>query len=185
MSILDRFILSLYTFCLAVILLFIVLIAANIVPYAVVNTYADTIFRNSEYSTIAIVVAVIFLLVSLRFLLSGTGKIKSKSAIEKTSQLGTIAISLNSIESIVMSAIKQMDGVMDLKIDLFNNKDVVAIKLTAIVTPERSIPELSAIIQARAKEAVETIAGVGVSSVEVLVEDIVQTIRPSVRNRVE
>lgn len=184
-NILGRFVLSIYSFCLAVISLFVALILLNIVPYNVISTYADLIAKNSDYSKIAFATVILFFIVSLGFLFSGTSKSKDKSAIEKKSQLGTIMISLNSIESIILSAVKQMDGVMDVKVSLNNNKDSVEIKINAVVTPERSIPELSAIMQARTKEAVESIAGVTVSTVEVFVEDVVQTIKPSIKNRVE
>lgn len=185
MSILDRFILGIYTFCLAVISLFIVLMVASVVPYTFLINSLITIANNPEYLVITGVIAGIFFLVSLKFLLSGRFKASRDNVIKKTSELGSILISLKSIESIIISAIKQMDGVMDVKIELENRKDEVGVGLKVIVTPERSVPELSAIIQARTKEAIESIAGIGVSTIEVLVEDVIQTIRPIIKNRVE
>lgn len=183
MNILDRFILGIYTFCLAVISLFIVLILTNIVPYAFLSTYINAIKENSDYAKIAVAIAAIFFLVSLRFLLSGVGRNKRTKAVEKTSELGSIIISLTSIESIILSAVKELDGIMEIKTAIERVGDNVKVALRAVVTPERSIPELSAVIQARAKEAVERVAGIGVSSVEVMVENVVQTIRPAVRGQ--
>lgn len=185
MSIIDRLILSIYTFCLAVISLLAILTAVNVIPGSSLNTYINLISENSDAGKITVVIAALFFLVSVKYLFSGLGKAKSKDAIKKTSQLGSILITLNSIENIIMSVVKQMDGVMDVKIDLENKKDNVEVKLNIVVTPERSIPELSAIIQSKAKEAVESIAGVGVSFVEVLVQDVIQTIKPTVKSRVE
>lgn len=183
MNILDRLILGIYTFCLAAISLFIVLILTHVVPYAYLNTYINVVRENSDYAKIAIAIAVIFFLVSLRFLLSGIGRKKAVKAVEKTSELGSIIISLTSIESIILSAVKELDGIMEIKTVIERAGDGVKVELKAVVTPERSIPELSAVIQARTKEAVERVAGIGVSSIEVLVEDVVQTIRPAVRSQ--
>ena len=184
MNILDRFILSIYTFCLAVISLFVMLITINVVNYGLMVTYSDIIIKNSDYSKITFVSAFIFFLVSLRFLLSGVARSKNKSAIQKESQLGLILISLESIQNIIASELKNLDGIMDIKIDLVSKKDNVGIKLNVVVTPERNIPEFSAVIQSRTKEVVEKIAGVGVSFVEVMVKDVIQTIRPISKSKV-
>ena len=184
MNILDRFILSIYTFCLAVISLFVMLITINVVNYSLMITYFDIIIKNSDYSRITFVVAFIFFLVSLRFLLSGTSRARNKSAIQKESQLGLILISLESIQNIITSELKNLDGIMDMKIDLVNRKDNVGIKLNVVVTPERNIPEFSTVIQSKTKEIVEKIAGVGVSFVDVMVKDVIQTIRPISKSKV-
>lgn len=184
MNILDRFILSIYTFCLAVISLFVVLVTLNVVSYNMIGMYLDTVFKNSDYSKIALVIAIVFFLVSLRFLLSGVSRAKNREAIQKESQLGAILISLESIENIISSELKKIDGIMDAKIDLLNKRGNVGIKLNIVVTPERNIPEFSAIIQAKTKEVVEKIAGVGVSFVEVLVLDVIKTIKPISKSKV-
>lgn len=174
---------GIYTFCLAVISLFIVLILTHIVPYTFLSTYINAVREHSDYAKIAVAIAAMFFLVSLRFLLSGVGRNKATKVVEKKSELGTIIISLTSIESIILSAVKELDGVMEIKIVIEKVGEGVKVEIKAIVTPERSIPELSAVIQSRAKEAVERVAGISVSSIEVLVEDVVQTIRPVVRGQ--
>lgn len=185
MNILYRFLLGIYTFCLAIISLFVVLIFTNIISKDVLTAYSNMIINNKDYSAIVAVIATVFFIISLIFLLSGVDKGKDKSAVEKKSELGNIMISLNSIESIIMSSVKQLDGVMDIKTVLERKKDAVKIKLKVVLTPEHNIPEVSSIIQIRAKEAVERVAGIEVSGIEVLVQDVIQTIKPISRSRVE
>ncbi len=184
MNLWDRFILTIYTFCLAVISLFIIIISLNLFSYQVIGTYFSTIFESAYYSKIALLTGVIFLLVSLRFLLSGVQKSKSKSPIQKASELGSIMISLESIQNIISSELKSIVGVMDSKIDLSNKKGAVVIKLKVTVSPDRNIPDFSTTIQTRTKNIVEKIAGVDVLSIEVLVSDVVQTIKPLPKSKV-
>lgn len=184
MNILDRFILTIYTFCLAVISLFVMAVSLNLVSYGLLSTYFVMIFKNNYYSKIALGVAILFFLVSIRFLLSGISKSKGKAPIYKSSQLGGILISLESIQNIIASELKNIDGIADIKIELQNKKGTVGIKLRVTVTPERNIPEFSTTIQTRTKSVVEKIAGVDVSYVEVLVLDVVQTIKHVSKSKV-
>lgn len=183
MNILDRFVLSIYTFCLAVISLFVMLVTLNLVSYGNVSLYLDMILKNGYYSKLALLISLVFFLVSIRFLLSGISKSKRKRPIETASELGSIVITLESIQNIINSELKQIQGIMESKIDLENRKGAVAIKLKLVVTPEKNIPDFSATIQSRTKDIVQKIAGVEVAFVEVTVLDVAQVVKPITKNK--
>ena len=187
MNIFDRFVLGVYTFTISIISAILVLISTKVIDYTLIGYYFDIVNKNAQYVTILIIVSIMFFLVSIRFLLSGPQKARINQPIRKKSELGDILISLISIQNIVMDSIKKIDGVMEQKITVGNYKDSVRIKLKVIVTPDKSIPELSEKIQSTSKEVIEKIAGVQVKSIEVYVDNVVQTIKPKVKvkNQVE
>lgn len=84
---------------------------------------------------------------------------------------GEIAITVPAIKVLIMRAIKQIEGVRDIKPDVAQSVEGLIIKLHMAVNPELSVPELSQQIQSTVKQYLQDIGGLQVYEVRVLVDD--------------
>lgn len=172
MNIFLRIILAIYAFFLTIISGIIMLI-----PFK--KDILDRIYYSfydilkSNYSTfILLLITFVFFALSLTFLLSGFKNDKDKKSVSKHTNIGEIKISLNSIESIALAAAKRINGVKDTKATIINHNDTVSITVKAIVMSDVNIPTLSENLQLMVKKTVEDTAGINVSDVRVVVDNI-------------
>lgn len=134
--------------------------------------YEDVLTASRGTSFLMFFVAIIFLALSITFLLSGLRSNKDKKAVSKYTNIGEIRISLNSIENIALNASKKLSGVRETKAYVTKLADGVSIGIKAIVMAELNIPELSKDIQVRVKNSIEETTGIKVNDVRVMVENI-------------
>ncbi|KNF07400.1 protein of unknown function DUF322 [Gottschalkia purinilytica] len=171
MKIIDRMILTLYTFCLAIISVIFILIPFNVVEELSPNkikTYVSIMTGNYLYSLIGIV----FLLVSLKLLFSGVRKGDKSKHIMTVMNFGELRISSQAIEGLAHNVISKIIGIRECKIDVFFNNNSISIIIKGQVTPDVNIPEVTAEIQSKVKEHVEQSTGLEVGNVNLEVVSI-------------
>jgi uncharacterized alkaline shock family protein YloU len=96
-------------------------------------------------------------------------------AIIRETDLGTIRIALNAVETLVQRAARQVQGVREVKVDLKTDKQGVAIHLTVTVLPDSAIPAISDEIQHRVERYIAETVGVTVNRVAVTFKSVTET----------
>ena len=175
MNIFFRILLAIYAFCLALISTLAMYITIRPQAFSGVADYlADHVFAQgaTNLRIAAFIIALIFFVLSLMFLLSGVKSNKDKKAVSKHTNIGEIRISLNSIENIAINASKKANGVRESKTFVKKAEDGVNIEVKIVVMPDLSIPLISEDVQGRVKKAVEDASGIDVKQVKVIVDSI-------------
>ncbi|MFA6308504.1 MAG: alkaline shock response membrane anchor protein AmaP [Clostridia bacterium] len=173
MNILFRILLAVYAFFVAVISVFVCLIA---ISPTIFNGMSENILGDltSTFQSRILLfdVAFVLLILSVLFLLSGIKSNKDRKAISKFSNIGEIKISLTSIENIALAAAKRLNGVKESKAVVNKTNEGVSIVIKTLIVSDMNIPELSEDIQAKVKSLVEQTTGIKVNEVKVIVENI-------------
>lgn len=111
------------------------------------------------------VLAVIMLVWCLKF------KRTPQSVIIDSSLQGQISITIPALKSIIMKAVKKVEGIKDIKPAVTSRPDGLQIYLHLMVNPDYSMEEMGEEIQKVVKDYVERIGGVQVAAVKILVDD--------------
>ena len=175
MNIFFRVLLAFYAFCLAVISAITMLITVKTDIFEIIYQYLDDyVFSNdSPGPRVAVfLIALLFFVLSLMFLLSGVKSNKDKKAVSKHTNIGEVRISLNSIENIALNASKKVNGVRDTKAYVKKIEDSVGVIIRIVVMPDMNIPAISADVQERVKKSVEESSGINVKEVKIVVDSI-------------
>lgn len=180
MNLFDRIILALYTFCLAVFSLASFVVFLGIIPNKYLFFILDRVYNKWEYG----IIALLFFLVSVRFLVSGL-KSQTNGVITKATEMGQISISLNTIESLVERAASQNLSIKDLKTRVKKKDDQVYLNLKVTVLPDTIIPDTISKLQKTVKEYVENISGIKVLDVDVSVTNLSTINKPKIEWQVK
>jgi len=181
MGVFDRVILTLYTFCLTFVSFAIVLMALGWdVP---LESLAHSL-STAEGKWATGIVGAAFLVVSLRLLYFAFRRRQSTQAVVHETGLGDVRVSMDAVENLVRRVVKQTAGVRDVRARVVPEEAGVSVSLTAAVSPDTNIPELSDEIQNSVKNFVRDVVGINVSQVRIFVENITDEGRKS-RARVE
>ncbi|AKX94308.1 alkaline shock response membrane anchor protein AmaP [Neomoorella thermoacetica] len=173
MSVLDRALLALFALITAILAgIFLAVIAGWSVPLDLF----ELSLLNNDYRLLAGVVALIFFLLAMRFLLgslrlaqAGEGR-----AVIKAADLGLVSISLPALEHLVTRAARQVKGVREIRPRLNYGPEGLAIRLNITVNPDRNLPEMAAELQEKVREYVIATAGLEVPEVQVRINGIFQ-----------
>lgn len=170
MKLFDRVILTIYTFCLAIVSLILILFPFNIkmLNMANVNFYLTQIKGNYWYSLIGLA----FFLVSIRFLITGF-KRKKENYIIRHTNFGELRISSATVEGLANTVTINQQGLKNIKTDVELYDEKVIINIKGQVNPDINIPETVVNIQNKVKDHVEKCTGLEVSEVRVEILNVV------------
>jgi uncharacterized alkaline shock family protein YloU len=84
---------------------------------------------------------------------------------------GEVSISIAAIKVIIMKAVKQVEGVKDLRPIVSWAPGGLMVKLHIMINPEHTVPELAQSLQIAVKDNLEKIGGLQVAEIKVLVDD--------------
>ncbi|GAA4709829.1 alkaline shock response membrane anchor protein AmaP [Brevibacillus fulvus] len=185
MNLFDRFILTLYSFALIVISIVAIGVFAQFIPYSYVQNTAQSIFIPGQVNWPYLIVALIFFLISLRFFFSSFTRTKPRKekGIRQRTDLGEVNITINTIQTIAERAARKVKGVLDLKTTVKALESGNLISLRVGVDGETSIPEITQQLQFNVKEQVEAIAGVTITEVAVVVNEVISRENSPARSR--
>lgn len=177
MNLFDRFILTLYSLALVVISVFVMAMSLNLVSYQWVMSSLDDVYASTRVSLTYFVAAVIFLIISLKFLLTslrGKGRRMdaSNTTVCKPTEHGDVQITVETLESLAMHAARRVRGVRELKVEVRPKENGTFVRVRTLVDGVTSIPALVEQVQHNIKEHVESIAGVTITEVTVIVKDV-------------
>ena len=119
-----------------------------------------------------VLIGLVILLISIRTLWLAFKREKKVDSVTKELELGEVKISLDAIETMVKQVAEQTKGVKDIQTKIRAKEDGVIIYFKGKVLPDVIIPELSEELQSDIKEHVETVSGIVVKEVKMLIENI-------------
>lgn len=176
MRIADRVILTLYTFCLAIASIVIILFPfeeLKIFSLASIEPFLLNIKGNYWFSLIGLA----FLIVSIRFLISGLTVKQKNMYIVRYTNMGELKISSSTIEGIAHNAASGFEGIKEIKTGVDLRDEKVVIKIKGIIEPEVNIPEITTNIQNKVKEDIEKTTGLEVNEVKVEINNITTSVK--------
>lgn len=178
MNLFDRFILTLYSLALVVISLFVMATSLNLISSTYITNAIEEIYTSSQVGLIYFACAAIFFLISLKFLFTGmrvrAEKGRAGVSVHSPTEYGDVRITLDTIESIACTAARRIRGIRDLKARVRAEENKTSIHVKVTVDGETPLPGLVEQVQQVIKERVETIAGLSIAEVTVLVSEVAQ-----------
>jgi uncharacterized alkaline shock family protein YloU len=168
MGIIDRIILSIYTFLLAFLSIAVILLSLRLIPLELAGTSLAYIYDRWEAS----LVGAVFFLVSIRLLLAGIRSRKVKDTIVHHNDLGDVHISLAAVENLIEKVVRHIRGVRGIKVKVTLANQGLTVLLKAVVSPESHVPTVASEIQNRVHEYIKNTVGIDLADVQVTVENI-------------
>lgn len=185
MNLFDRFILTIYSFALIILSCIAIAATSGLLSPEFFQPYVEQMLAGTNITYL--IVAIIFLVVSLRFFFSSFRSTKPKAdrGIRQRSELGEVNITIQTIQTIAERAARRVKGVRDLKtaVKVLESGNIITLRVS--VDGETPLPELTHKLQADVKEQVEGIAGVVISEVSIVVTEVAQQENYAARKRVE
>lgn len=100
---------------------------------------------------------------------------RSNAVTVKTTSAGEIAITVPAVKVLIMKAVRQVEGVREVKPSVYEGNDGLLVKLHMMINPELNVPELSQNVQNAVKQFLQDIGGLQVAEVRVLVDEFVSS----------
>ncbi|MDI6602128.1 MAG: alkaline shock response membrane anchor protein AmaP [Thermoanaerobacteraceae bacterium] len=177
MNLFDRIILTIYSFILSIVSIAVIFTGFHLIPIYYIENLVDLLYI---YGYVVGIIGVAFLIVSIRFLLSGVKGGNNVKYIARQTQLGEVRISLVTLQNIAEKAVKGIEGVKEVKTKaLFINDGVVMI-LNLVVATDIKIPELVIKVQKLVKEEIESVTGINVTEVRVYIDNVTVNLKTRV-----
>lgn len=117
-------------------------------------------------------VATVILIGAVLILLSGLKpETAPESMVVESSLAGQVSITVAAIETIIMKAVRKVEGVKEIRPLVTGNPQGLVVCLHMRINPEFSVPEMSKNIQSVVKQHLEDIGGLQVAEIKILVDD--------------
>lgn len=173
MNLFLRVLLFIYAFCLTIISGIAMFSAVKPdIFYSFSDYMVGEVLQEANSRLILFFISLVFFILSMVFLLSGLKNDRDKRGVSKYTNIGEIRISLNSIESIALSASRRVMGVREAKAYVSKIDDGVSVVIKLVALPDINLPSLSQDIQTRVKGSIEESSGIKVNEVKVIVDNI-------------
>ena len=148
-------------------------IAANILTEDMVNSFIGLFYMFRENAMILAGSGLVLLLISIKLLFAGRTKraeIRPASALMQQTEIGGTFISLEAIDTMVQKHCRSLQRVKDCKTTLHSTEAGVTIGIRLCVLPDTDVVTLSNELQKSLKEYIESLTGVKVNEIGILVE---------------
>ena len=172
MRLLDRILLTIYTLAILLISLFLIIVAAGIIPLTSIKNYINGIQYGWEFAGILLIVSLCFLLISIKLLFSRNKRKTPGGTLLKNTELGMIKISVNTLDAVVQKSVRGFQEIKDVKSFIVPEEDGIRVRLNIQLMPDVNIPNVSTSVQNKVKEYVEATAGILVKEVYIYVDNL-------------
>ncbi|MFB5268368.1 alkaline shock response membrane anchor protein AmaP [Paenibacillus enshidis] len=177
-KIVDRLLLFIYSLSIGIASVIAILLLSGVLPPQLDN------MDGRKLWAIALTVAIIWFLLSLRFIFVPFRRGRqSQPTIDQRTEYGDIQISVETIENLCLKAVSRFRGVNDLKSRVKVTESGLDITIRAVVEGDTSIPGLTSDMQKAVHDHLEEITGIPVSNVSVYIANV--TASPAFKSRVE
>ena len=148
-------------------------IAANLIKEDMVNGVVALFYMFRQNALILAGSGLVLLLISVKLLFAGRAKraeIRPASALMRQTEFGGTFISLEALDGMVQKHCRSITRVKDVHTTLHSTETGVAIGIRLSVLPDTDVVTLTAELQKSLKENIETLTGIQVNEIGVLVE---------------
>lgn len=135
-------------------------------------TYLNTALSVPESRMIVGAIGVIAAVFALISLMWGTKTSPNVDAIlvEKGTE-GEVSMSIAAAKAIIMKAVRQVEGVRELKPAVIPSPNGLTVKLHTMINPDHNVPETAQLLQTVVRESLEKTGGLQVTEIKVLIDD--------------
>lgn len=175
MKFFERACLVLFSIIIFALSLTIILITLGVVENTIFETVLNYLITNQTSLKITIVVSVVLLVLSARFILFKTKKEElTKDGIVLENANGKLVITKESLENMILSSVKSIDG-----LDYVNSKTIIdkehklLVYVTVVVKENIIVKDVSKELQDNIKETMKNTADLEVASVSITVKNII------------
>lgn len=164
---------------LAILLLFIVLMAVGllvlcmrVVPLSEIQNTIAFLYADSISLIVVALVCVVLLAIALRLAFGGKAQKQPNATLVKATEIGGTYISLAALNTMVQKHCRANNRIRNCTSSVNAVRDGVTIALKLALMPDTDIPKLTQELQKSLKEYVETLSGIHVLQIGILVEDL-------------
>ncbi|MEN6340338.1 MAG: alkaline shock response membrane anchor protein AmaP [Clostridiaceae bacterium] len=147
--------------------------AANLIQESVVMNFIALFYMYKENALILAGSGLVLLLIAIRLLFAGKGKkaeVRPASALMKQTEFGGTFITLEALDAMIQKHCRTQMRVKDCHTTLHSSEAGVTVGIRLAVLPDTDVVTLSAELQKTLKEYVESLTGIHVSEIGILVE---------------
>ncbi|MBP3596793.1 MAG: alkaline shock response membrane anchor protein AmaP [Clostridia bacterium] len=188
MRFLENLFIKIFSLIVLVLSVIVILIGFDILEINLFSDIIKSLYSTELKSKITLVISIIFILVSVKILLTRRGKPKnSKDGIILENGSGKLIISRESLDNMIFNASKDVPGAENITsktyLDLEQN---LRIFVTVTVSSDVSIKDISTRLQAKIKSTIKQTADLDVSEVNVKIKNIVnKKVKKSKENNIK
>lgn len=136
-----------------------------------------TIFMSNSQNRMAIaggavvmlVLGIITLIYSLK---SEKPEPKVTSVVVAEGTDGQISMTIPAIKVIIMKAVRKVEGIKEVKTTIKSKPEGLDVLLHTMINPDYNVPDMSEKIQTAVRQNLETVGGLKVFSIRVLIDDL-------------
>lgn len=133
--------------------------------------WVDLLYENFVVKIVASIICIVIILMSLKFMFTGARERRIKTKILRESEAGTIRLSVLALQDMVNRFVTEISDIRNFKTNIITTERGINIELSLAVLPGTNIPELTSSLQAGIKDNIETLSGIGVGNINILVTD--------------
>lgn len=168
MGIPDRIILTLYTFLMTVVSVFLILCSLNVFPQRVIIAFIESIPGSWWYA----VGGVIMLSVSIRLLFAGIGVTGDNSLKISEGPNGKVHVGKTAIENYIAELAQEIYGIYNVKVIAKLEDEGIYVRINASIEPGINIPETTGEIKVNVKDSIKKVTGIDVKDIEIFFKQI-------------
>jgi len=175
MNILERIVFFFYNLVIAVLSVVFIVITLKLVPLNVIGGYFYALYANNFQTMLTnLLIGLIFFFISLRFIFinfQSKHEVK-RTTINQVTEIGDVKIAVEALEAMATRTGGKINGVRELVAKVVPTEFGAKIALKVSLDPEINIPETTDKLQNEVKNYIETLSGVKVEKVIVVVKDV-------------
>jgi uncharacterized alkaline shock family protein YloU len=169
----DRFLLGILLIAAILVAFLLFGIAAQLIQEDVVNGFISLFYMFRHNALILAGSGLLLLLISVKLLFAGRtkkGDARPASALMRQTELGGTYIALEAIDSMVQKHCRVIPRVKDVHTTLQSTETGITVGIRLCVLPDTDVVTLSGELQKSLKENIESLTGIQVNEIGVLVE---------------
>jgi uncharacterized alkaline shock family protein YloU len=169
----DRFLLGILLIATILVAFLLFGIAAQLIQEDVVNGFISLFYMFRHNALILAGSGLLLLLISVKLLFAGRtkkGDARPASALMRQTELGGTYIALEAIDSMVQKHCRVIPRVKDVHTTLQSTETGITVGIRLCVLPDTDVVTLSGELQKSLKENIESLTGIQVNEIGVLVE---------------
>ena len=172
-KLIDRFILWVLLILLIAIAVLLIGVVLNLVPASSVEYLLEIIYTYQINAVIVGCIGLVILVLALRLMFAGKGKPKiapaPTSALVQAGEIGSAYITLSALDCMVQKHVRGNNRIKDCESQVSAVPEGIAVQLKLSLMPDTNIPELTKALQASLKTYVESLSGIQVTEVAILI----------------
>jgi len=178
MKIYDKLVLFTYSFCIAILSIVLVIIPIDFLNVISIEQWVRVI-RNIKGNYIYSLIGIIFLIISLRFLVFGFKKTKliTESFLIMNNDLGEVRINSETIVGLIQNTTNKFNAIKNVNTNVEFISGQIDLTLRGEVNQGINIPGASRELQLNVKQDIEGITGCNVRDIRIVISNVISTNR--------